>query len=187
MLEWARVEMDELITTKMAAELLGVGTTSIKRWSDEGKLPAFKTAGGHRRYRRADVERLLQRKAHEEEIQQELHTRLPSLSRAEIDALPVGVIQIDDNGVVVLYSATEARFSGIPVERAEGKHFFKQLAPCTDNSIMLRPFYTGLRTGELDFRIDYTFTYRMRPTLVALHFYRDPNTGTNWLIVDPRP
>ncbi|MBT8492762.1 MAG: helix-turn-helix domain-containing protein, partial [Deltaproteobacteria bacterium] len=50
---------DELLTTRQAAEIVGVGTTSIKRWSDEGKLPAIKTAGGHRRYRRRDVEQLI--------------------------------------------------------------------------------------------------------------------------------
>ncbi|MCC7000113.1 MAG: helix-turn-helix domain-containing protein [Deltaproteobacteria bacterium] len=51
--------MDELLSTTAAALLLGVGPTAIKRWSDDGTLPCVRTAGGHRRFRRADVERLL--------------------------------------------------------------------------------------------------------------------------------
>ncbi len=174
--------MDDFLTTQEVAKLLGVGTTSIKRWSDEGKLPAFKTAGGHRRYRRVDVERLLQH----EEPGDALHTRLPTMSRKEIDNLSVGVVQIDDEGMVTLYNKAESRFSGIPVEEAEGQHFFTELAPCTNNRIIMGRFRDGIRSGQLDARIDYTFTYRMRPTFVALHLYRDPATKTNWLIVDPR-
>lgn len=39
--------------------MLGVGTTSIKRWADGGLLACVKTPGGHRRYPRAAVEALL--------------------------------------------------------------------------------------------------------------------------------
>ncbi len=174
--------MDDLLTTQEVAKLLGVGTTSIKRWSDEGKLPAFKTAGGHRRYRREDVEKLLQHATEDEA----LHARLSGMSRREIDALAVGVVQLDDAGMVLLYNAAEARFAGISAEEAEGKCFFTEVAPCTNNRILMGRFREGIRIGQLDARIDYTFTYRMRPTFVALHLYRDPQSQTNWLIVDPR-
>jgi excisionase family DNA binding protein len=51
--------MDDLLTSAEAAKLLGVGTTAIKRWSDSQVLPCIKTGGGHRRFRRSDVERLM--------------------------------------------------------------------------------------------------------------------------------
>jgi excisionase family DNA binding protein len=38
-----------LLTTSRVAELLGVHATTVKRWCDEGILPAEKTEGGHRR------------------------------------------------------------------------------------------------------------------------------------------
>lgn len=42
-----------------AAALVGVDERTIRRWADEGRLPvAFTTAGGHRRYRIADLEQL---------------------------------------------------------------------------------------------------------------------------------
>jgi MerR family transcriptional regulator, light-induced transcriptional regulator len=49
----------ELLSTQDAAALAGVGTTSVKRWADEGVLPCHKTAGGHRRFDRAVLERFL--------------------------------------------------------------------------------------------------------------------------------
>lgn len=172
---------DELLTTRQAAEIVGVGTTSIKRWSDEGRLPAIKTAGGHRRYRRRDVERLIS----DQSAGPVVHTKLPEMSREEIDALDVGVIQLDDAGYVLLYNQAESRFSGIPVSQAEGQHFFGELAPCTNNRILYGRFQEGVRTGSLDTRISYTFTYKMRPTHVNLHLYRHPATRTNWLLVEP--
>jgi len=51
--------VDELLSTAEAARLAGVGTTSVKRWADEGVLECLKTAGGHRRFERAAVERFL--------------------------------------------------------------------------------------------------------------------------------
>lgn len=42
-----------------ASQLLGVAPGTLRRWSDAGQVPAFTTPGGHRRYRRASLERLL--------------------------------------------------------------------------------------------------------------------------------
>jgi excisionase family DNA binding protein len=51
---------DELLRPREVAELFGVRTTSIARWAREGRLTALLTPGGHRRYRRADVQALLE-------------------------------------------------------------------------------------------------------------------------------
>ena len=42
-----------------AAELLGVSINTLRRWSDAGKVACYRSAGGHRRFRRADIEALL--------------------------------------------------------------------------------------------------------------------------------
>ena len=39
-----------------AAELLGVHPSTVRAWADRGKLPVHRTRGGHRRFRRPDVE-----------------------------------------------------------------------------------------------------------------------------------
>jgi excisionase family DNA binding protein len=51
--------METLLSTAETARLAGVGTTSVKRWADEGLLSCQKTAGGHRRFARHEVERFL--------------------------------------------------------------------------------------------------------------------------------
>jgi excisionase family DNA binding protein len=51
---------DALLTTRDAAQRLGVGPSTIKRWADEGVLECVRTAGGHRRFPVDRVEALLQ-------------------------------------------------------------------------------------------------------------------------------
>lgn len=53
------LDEDRLLTPREVAELFGVRTTTIARWSNEGRLASFLTPGGHRRYRLADVRALL--------------------------------------------------------------------------------------------------------------------------------
>jgi len=49
------------LTLGQAAKFLGVAQSTIRKWSDQGRVPAFYTPGGHRRYRRADLQRFLER------------------------------------------------------------------------------------------------------------------------------
>lgn len=42
-----------------ASRLLGVSTATVRRWADAGRLTAFTTPGGHRRFSRAVLERML--------------------------------------------------------------------------------------------------------------------------------
>jgi len=53
--------MANLLTSAEVARLTGVGPTAVKRWADAGTLPCIRTAGGHRRFRREDVDRFLAR------------------------------------------------------------------------------------------------------------------------------
>lgn len=42
-----------------AAQALGISTTTARRWADDGRLGATRTAGGHRRFALSEVRRLL--------------------------------------------------------------------------------------------------------------------------------
>jgi len=43
-----------------ASELLGVHSTTLRRWADAGAVPCFRTPGGHRRFRKAQLERWME-------------------------------------------------------------------------------------------------------------------------------
>ncbi len=50
---------NDWLTLSQASELLGVHPATLRQWSDEGKIGLFRTPGGHRRFARSEVERLL--------------------------------------------------------------------------------------------------------------------------------
>ncbi len=47
---------DEWLTLSQTAKLLGVHPSTVRAWSDKGLLPVYRTRGGHRRFRRSEVE-----------------------------------------------------------------------------------------------------------------------------------
>jgi excisionase family DNA binding protein len=47
---------DEWLSLHEAATLLGVHPGTVRNWADKGQLPVYRTRGGHRRFKRAEVE-----------------------------------------------------------------------------------------------------------------------------------
>lgn len=54
-------ELPELMTPGEVASVFRVDPKTVTRWANTGRISSFKTPGGHRRYPRADVERLLRK------------------------------------------------------------------------------------------------------------------------------
>jgi excisionase family DNA binding protein len=48
--------MDEWLSLSEAAKQLGVHPSTVRAWADHGYLPSQRTQGGHRRFRRSDVD-----------------------------------------------------------------------------------------------------------------------------------
>jgi excisionase family DNA binding protein len=55
----AATENPEWLTLGQAASYLGVAQSTIRKWSDSGRMTAFYTPGGHRRFRRSDLDQFL--------------------------------------------------------------------------------------------------------------------------------
>lgn len=53
----------DVLSTREAAERLGVALRTVQLWVEGGVLPAWKTAGGHRRISRSAVEKLIAERA----------------------------------------------------------------------------------------------------------------------------
>ena len=58
-----------------AADYLGIHFTTLRRWSDAGKVPLYKTPGGRRRYKKTDLEIFLSRSMEGESL-----GKLPAVS-----------------------------------------------------------------------------------------------------------
>ncbi len=54
-------DQKEFLTSREAAELLGVALSTVQLWTENGVLRAWKTGGGHRRIVRKSVEELLEK------------------------------------------------------------------------------------------------------------------------------
>ena len=52
-------ESQVLMTPAEVAALFRVDPKTVTRWADAGKMTAVRTLGGHRRYRRDEVQNLL--------------------------------------------------------------------------------------------------------------------------------
>ncbi len=52
---------DEWLSLREAADMLGMHPATVRLWADRNELPSRRTSGGHRRFRRADIEARLHR------------------------------------------------------------------------------------------------------------------------------
>lgn len=107
----------DFISTREAARLLGVGLTTVQQWVESGALPAWKTAGGHRRIPLAAVDamRLQQQAA--------LGTNLPPTPAAA--ALKVLLVE-DDPMQREIYGHQFADW-GLPVKLFSAEDGFQGL------------------------------------------------------------
>ena len=78
------------VTTKKAAEDLGVSVTTIQQWCEAGLLDAYKTSGGHRRIARDSV-----RNMSANTIIRHKHTMRTTGAKAQPSSLKVLVVEDD--------------------------------------------------------------------------------------------
>jgi excisionase family DNA binding protein len=52
-------ESETVFTPAEVAAMFGVDPKTVTRWTNNGQLKAFRTLGGHRRYRKSDLESLM--------------------------------------------------------------------------------------------------------------------------------
>jgi excisionase family DNA binding protein len=106
------------LSTVQAAEALGVSVSTVKRWVDEGVLPAHRTAGGHRKLLRGEVLAL----AREGDLPRgnlgALGVALPRDPSAELEtvAASLAAALVGGEGGKVNALIRRAYSSGVPVE-----------------------------------------------------------------------
>jgi len=116
--------------------------------------------------------------------------RLDDMSDGELNALDVGALGLRDDGTVTTLNDTALRLPPLRTADAPddvlGHHFFRDLAPSTNNALFAGRFHTSGRRGTLDARFPYTFARAdAAPESFAVHLYRAPESDTTWLLVRP--
>ena len=119
------------LTLGQAAKYLGVAQSTIRKWSDQGRVPAFYTPGGHRRYRRGDLDAFLER----------------SGPNAAAHSGPV-VLIVDDDERLREYVRVNLEMEGYSVREAgnadEGLRVLEESTP----DLVLLLFVIGIALGE---------------------------------------
>lgn len=110
----------------------------------------------------------------------DLYDQLMSSADAQLEDTSFGVVAMDTDHRVVMYNRTESTLSGLSPERVVGRHFFSEVAPCTNNFMVAHRFETE---DDLDATIDYVFTLRMKPTPVQLRLLKRPDAARRFLLV----
>jgi photoactive yellow protein len=101
-------------------------------------------------------------------------------STSDFNAANFGIVKMDLNGTVTDYNDNQAQHTGMSKGAVMGKHFFTQVAPCTNNFLVAQKFQNE---ATLDNKLGYTFTIKMAPTPVNLRLMKDSSAQyllCNW-------
>lgn len=88
-----------------------------------------------------------------------------------LDALPIGVVVIDTSGRVVRYNLHEQRLAQRSAASVLGRHFFREVAPCTAASALVPAFNTYCEEGgelQVDLNFQFPFAHLKVPRDVRL-------------------
>lgn len=104
-------------------------------------------------------------------ICQPCYSRIIGLSavyKKQLDELPFGVIELDDEGMVTAYNRAEAALAHTQVERVLGRNFFTEVAPCTAVKEFEGRFRQFLDSDEKLIQFNFTFSFRDGPVGVEI-------------------
>jgi excisionase family DNA binding protein len=109
---------EDVMTTREAGETLGVAVRTVQLWVEAGVLPAWRTAGGHRRIARAAVEKLMaERQSDLSPVKSNVESVLPAFKLLLVE---------DDPNLLRLFTGVVARWN-FPVELFTATNGFEGL------------------------------------------------------------
>ncbi|MBD5655885.1 MAG: PAS domain-containing protein [Candidatus Eremiobacteraeota bacterium] len=111
--------------------------------------------------------------------------RALDLPLERLDELPFGAIVIEPDGTIVGYNEYETRLSHFEREAVIGKHFFRDVAPCTAVQAFEGRLRTFLKTGDrVSEKFDYFFPFPHGAITVEITFLRLRKQGQILIAVE---
>ena len=135
----------DVMTTREAGEVLGVAVRTVQLWVEAGVLPAWRTAGGHRRVSREAVDKLLATR------KQDL---TPDVELPDAATRPLKLLLVEDDPNLLRLFATVVKTWAFPVDLTTAVNGFEGL----------------VRIGEM--RPDVVFTDLMMPGMDGFEMLR---------------
>jgi photoactive yellow protein len=119
------------------------------------------------------------------ETRTEMIDMADTLTDTELDALPVGVIQLDSAGTILKYNETESHLARRTAAEVVGKNFFDDVATCTRVQEFHGRFLEGVARRELNVTFGYRFRFRdERVKDVTITMAYRPESETVWVFVE---
>ena len=114
--------------------------------------------------------------------QADLARAVEALPVEVLDSLDFGVIRLDADGIVRIYSQAERRLSGSGDLPRLGLDFFARIAPCMDQPGFRGRIERALAKGRLDLEFSWTgdFNDRMRSVTVRV---QSASGGGYWIFM----
>jgi chemotaxis family two-component system sensor kinase Cph1 len=113
---------------------------------------------------------------------------LDVLAPDALDRLDKGVIGLDSDGTVVVFSEGASALSGLSREAVLGRNYFREVMPGTNVPSFRGRFLSGTRRGALDESFDYVFGRLPQPLRARVHMRHGTATEAGpvtWLTIDP--
>jgi photoactive yellow protein len=95
------------------------------------------------------------------------------LSRADLDALPFGVVRMDADGTIISFNKTERELSRVGHKRMIGRNFFEEIAPCANVRAFRGKFEKFLAGKKKSEEFEYTYDFRSGAVHVRLIFFKE--------------
>lgn len=113
---------------------------------------------------------------------------LYELTAAEHDRLPLGIVELDAAGTVRRYNQAEERLSGRERSEVIGRHFFREVAPCTYVHEFAGRYRALVEQGERD-AVELAFIFRFAggDRHVAIRLTYDPSRKRGLVLVRESP
>ena len=131
---------DRLLPISEAAEMLGVGISTLRQWDADGMLESVRTPGGHRRYRLSDVMEMQGREQTEQPNEVAVYCRVSSQDQrkgGDLERQEGRVLKYcSKNGYKVRYTLSDVG-SGMSVNRPRLKRLFKLVVEKRINRVLV--------------------------------------------------